>query len=176
MISPVGHCPDMMALTTFLAKTPQPRPVWGLPRPHGRIALTISGAICWPNHEDGVVFDAELLREFETRTIETTTDWDWQTGVQCFRGVSVRDLLLAAGWRGDRVTLLAADGYYAEATVDDLRRGHAIVATELDGMPLPCTRFGPVWLVFPFDEAASRVERWHQTQRSVWSLSRMTVR
>jgi hypothetical protein len=175
MISPVPHPHQMLALSTLFAKAPQPRPVWGMPRPHGRIALTISGAISWPNHEAGVAFDAELLREFETRSIQTSTDWDWQTGLQTFQGVAVADLLLAAGWRGNRVIFSATDGYEAEASTDELRDGGAVVATDFNGMPLPCTRYGPLWLVFPFDQARSRIERWHQTQRSVWSLTRMVV-
>ena len=170
-----GQAGEMLALTALLMKTPAPRPCWGLPRPNGRVALTISGSISWPNQDGHLALDAELLREFDSRTIETTTDWSWQDGPQSFRGIAVLDLLLAAGRRGDRLVLESDNGYRAEASMEELRAGAAIVATELNGMPLPCTRFGPLWLVFPFDSAPSALERWHQTRRSVWGLTRIEV-
>ena len=85
------------------------------------------------------------------------------------------DLLLAAGWRGNHVKFCGADEYSVDAMLPELRTMNPLVATEWNGMPMPCTRFAPLWLVFPYDDTDSRLERWARTRLSVWKLTAIHI-
>jgi len=151
------------------------RPEWGLQTPDTQVALTVSGKICWPNQGRVMCLDAPLLRQFDQHELLTTTDWPRLVGPQRFKGVALTDVLLASGWRGNWLTLSGADGYSAEAPLADLKCQGGLIATELNGMPLPSTRFAPLWLVFPFDDAKTGWDRNLMRRRSVWKLTDIEV-
>ena len=165
----------MFRVPSLFRASPEFRPEWGLPNPDTQVALTISGKICWPNCGDAMELDAPLLRQFPQHELATTTDWPNLKGPQHFQGVAIIDLLLAAGWRGNHITVEGADGYSADAFLPELKRSNAIVATEWNGMPMPCTKFAPLWLVFPYDDAETQMERWSQRRLSVWKLTNIHI-
>ncbi|MEM7059455.1 MAG: molybdopterin-dependent oxidoreductase [Pseudomonadota bacterium] len=135
------------------------------------MALTISGKICWPNRGSDLQLDAPLLRQFTSKDLITTTDWPDLKGPQKFRGIALMDLLLAAGWRGNHVTFSGVDGYTANMLLPELKQSEALVANEWNGMPMQFTRFAPLWLVFPYDDAADMMDRGRRRHRSVWKLT-----
>ena len=167
--------PAMFDLLNFFGSVPAFRPEWGLQAPDTQIALTIHGKICWPNRASALCLDAPLLRQFAQQDIVTTTDWPGLERQQIFRGVALADLLLAAGWRGTEVELTGADGYTAAVPLAALRDAGGLIATEWNGMPMPCTRFAPLWLVFPYDTAQTPLERLTQARRSVWKLVEIEI-
>lgn len=165
----------MFRVPSMFRAPPAPRPEWGLQTPDTQVALTIQGKICWPNKGAVLQLDAPLLRQFPQHDLITTTDWPDLTGPQRFHGPALTDILLAAGWRGSKVTLTGADGYSTSAPLPELRSSPALVATEWNGMPLPCTRFAPLWLVFPYDDASSQMDRGRQRHLSVWKLTDIDI-
>ncbi len=164
----------MLGLTALLLNTPVPRPVWGLPRPNGRVALTISRIISWPNLGDTLALDTELLRGFDSQEVEASVPARHGPETHAFRGVAITEVLLAAGRRGDELGLTSNTGYRVQTSTRELHHASAIVATEMDGMPLPCTRYGPLWLVFP-DQTAGASPVWRRQQLSVWGLTEIVV-
>ncbi len=165
----------MFRVPSMFRAPPTPRPEWGLQTPDTQVALTIHGKICWPNKGAVLQLDAPLLRQFPQHEILSTTDWPDMTGAQRFRGPALADLLMAAGWRGGKVTLTGADGYSADAPLPELRTSAALVATEWNSMPMPSTRFAPLWLIFPYDEAGGQMERCRQRRLSVWKLTDIQI-
>lgn len=165
----------MFNLSALLSRPAAPRPTWGLPEPDGHVALTIGGRICWPNAGDALNLDATMLRQHPTREIVTTTDWPGLGAPQHFRGAALMDVLRTAGWRGQTLVFEGADDYRIDASLSSLKGTGALLATEHNGMPMHCTRHGPLWLVFDYDAAPDRVTRWHQRAQSVWGLGRIEV-
>ena len=140
----------------------------GLPAPKGEVALTVSGG------GSDVTLDLDMIKSLGSETITTTTDWDWHDGEQNFAGTPALKLLEAAGIDGDKITIVAADEYAVTMTLDDLKKHNAVIATSLNGEDLTDDSFGPLWLVFPYDEMAS-AEREAYTARSVWSIVKISV-
>lgn len=165
----------MFRVPSLFRAPPEFRPEWGLQTPDTQVALTISGKICWPNRGADLCLDAPLLRQFPQHELITTTDWPHLAGPQRFRGAALADVLLASGWRGNRVTLSGADGHSVEASLADLKHRNGLIATEWNGMPLPSTRYAPLWLVFSYDDAESRWDRNLLRRLSVWKLTDIEI-
>lgn len=146
------------------------RPAWGLPGPDSLVQLAITGAICWPNAGDEMQLDVPLLHGFQTRTLVTTTDFPGSNGPQIYRGPALMDVLRAAGWRGNHVTLHGAEGTRVRTTLSQLRGADGIIATSFNNLPMQCTRYAPLWLVFPFDSAPDRMCRRALTNLSMQQL------
>jgi len=53
----------------------------------------------------------------------------------------------------------AVDGYNAELSLGELRRLGFIVATHLDGQPMPLGGLGPLWAVYDADRHADMAAR-----------------
>jgi len=72
-----------------------------------------------------------------------------------FRGVLVRDLLdrFAADPAADEVTFVALDGFRSTVPTADLRRYRVLLAIAADGAAIDRSAGGPIFLVFPHDEA-----------------------
>ena len=84
----------------------------------------------------------------------TTTDFPGSVGPQVFKGAALMDVLRAAGWRGADITFHASDGSSSHAKLSQLREAGGVIATTHNNLPMQCTRYAPVWLVFPFDTRA----------------------
>lgn len=132
--------------------------------------LTVSGAIRQANRpplnkaldqmmsKHGVAFDkarsfgfAEIAALPSTE-IRPTLEYD---GIRhTLRGPTVARVLEAAGavaTDSTTVGLRAVDGYNAELTLGELKRLGFIVATHLDGQPMPLGGLGPLWAVYEPD-------------------------
>lgn len=165
----------MFRVSSLFQASPEFRPEWGLCRPDTQVALTIQGKICWPNQGQDLRLDAPLLRQFPQQHLTTTTDWPDLKGPQRFQGPALMDVLLAAGWRGTQITLSGADDYSVQAFLPELKQQGGIIATEWNGMPMPCTRFAPLWLVFPYDDVADQMDRWALRRLSVCKLTDIEI-
>jgi hypothetical protein len=88
--------------------------------------------------------------------IRPTVEYDAK--VHELHGPSMIEVLKSAGVSmtgRTRLSLRAIDGYAAEWTLADLLTQDLIVATHLDGKPMPLGGLGPLWAVY---EADSRPE------------------
>lgn len=133
--------------------------------------VTISGKL-EPGAE--VSLDGAAMAAFDTVAVETSTDWDWHEGVQKFVGIPAPALLEKAGAAGTEVTLTAIDDYSVTFPISELEKYNAIFATSLNDTTLTSEDFGPLWLVFDYDDIPKE-ERETFTARSVWALVSIKV-
>ena len=97
-------------------------------------------------------FDYGLLTAMPATTIEPTLEYDKK--VHRLQGPLLLDVLKAAGTNGDRYRLLmrGIDGYAPVIPVSHAARYKFIVATQMDGTPLPLGGLGPLWITYDADK------------------------
>jgi hypothetical protein len=140
------------------------------PSGRGPALLTVTGAIAKTNrgpldpvldqmmHKQGLAFskawafDYAALLQLAPQTIRPTLEYDAKP--HTLRGPLLLDVLAQAGaWVGDRTVLVlrAVDGYNVELTGAQARARRVIVATHIDGSPMPLGGLGPLWAVYDAD-------------------------
>jgi hypothetical protein len=138
--------------------------------PDSPALLTVTGAIARTNrgaydpaldqmmHKHEVrftrawAFDYAALLALPARTIRPTLEYDGKPHL--LRGPLLLDVVERAGARVNERTVLvlrAVDGYNVEVTVAQARARHMLVATHLDGKPMPLGGLGPLWAVVDAD-------------------------
>lgn len=118
-------------------------------------------------------FDLEQLDALPQAGFTTRTPW--LDGVRRFSGVPGAALLAAVGASGREVVATALNDYRVTIPVEDFRTTGLILATRLDGEPIPVRQKGPLWIIYPFDaEARLRNEVFYS--RSIWQLRRLEFR
>ena len=111
--------------------------------------------------------DALAQIEFTTRTI-------WLSGETHFSGVSLKALLRQYAIEGNKIEMIALDGYAVSMPIADLEENAPIISTRLNGQIIPVLKNGPYWVVFPYDSNPK-----YQTEinfsRSIWQLTHIRV-
>ena len=99
-------------------------------------------------------FDFGTLAALRPTTIEPTLEYDNQR--HKLSGPLLTDVLRAAGVAGldGKLAMRAVDGYAPTITLADVARYRFIVATHLDGQPMPLGGLGPLWAVYEADRFA----------------------
>jgi hypothetical protein len=136
----------------------------------GPALLTVTGAIAKVNrkpfdpaldqmmHKQGLTFskawtfDHAALLQLAPHTIRPTLEYDAKP--HTLRGPLLWDVLVRAGATlGERSVLVlrAVDGYNVEVSGAQLRARRVIVATHIDGAPMPLGGLGPLWAVHDAD-------------------------
>ena len=83
-------------------------------------------------------------------TISPTLEYDRQP--HRLSGPLLVDVLQLAGVDdGAKLAMRAIDGYAPVSSLADVRKYRFIVATHLDGAPMPLGGLGPLWAVFDAD-------------------------
>lgn len=144
----------------------------------GPVLLTVSGAIARGNrgpldpaldqmmHKQKIsfprayVFDFAALLALTPKTIRPTLEYDNKPHL--LRGPLLMDVLAQAGVRRDgaaKVLLRAVDGYVAGITMAQAKAQGFIVATHLDGQPMPLGGLGPLWAVYDADRVPDMAAR-----------------
>jgi hypothetical protein len=121
-----------------------------LPRPSGRVLLTVKGAIERTNADGKAELDLAMLEKIGTSQVQTSTPWT--DGRPTFEGVRMRDLLERLGAHGPTVTVVALNDYKMQIPVDDFMSYPVLLAFRMDGKKLRVREKGPLWLVYPQDE------------------------
>lgn len=106
------------------------------------------------------VFDFETLLALPSITIKPTLEYDAKP--HTLRGPLLSQVVEAAGARLDtspKLVLRAIDGYTVTLTLAQVRRYRFIIATHLDGQPMPLGGLGPLWAVFDTDRHADVMAR-----------------
>jgi len=165
--------------------------------PDGPALLTVTGAIAQANrgsfdaaldqmmHKHGVsfrkawVFDDAALRVLPAVTIRPTLEYDGKA--HTLRGPLLVDVLARAGATLDDKTVLvlrAVDGYNVELPLAQARARRFIVATHVDGKPMPLGGLGPLWAVYDADRVPeiARLPLGQRFPACPWALYHIEVR
>ena len=106
--------------------------------------------------------------------IEFTTNTIWLSGETHFSGVSLKALLRQYAIKGNKIEMIALDGYAVSMPIADLEDNAPIISTRLNGKIIPIRENGPYWVVFPYDS-----DKKYQTEinfaRSIWQLKHIRV-
>lgn len=124
------------------------------------------------------VFDFHALTALSAVTIRPTVEYDAK--VHTLKGPLLTEVLQAAGVNvkgAAKLVLRAVDGYTVNISLAQARQYRFIVATHLDGQPMPLGGLGPLWAVFDADRypdmaAKSLPERFDQCP---WGLYHLDV-
>ena len=124
------------------------------------------------------VFDFNALVAMPAITLRTTLEYDAK--LHSLKGPLLTDVIQATGAKvsdGAQLRLRAVDGYTASFSLAQARQYRFIVATHLDGQPMPLGGLGPLWAVFEADRFAelaskSLPERYAQCP---WGLYHLDV-
>ncbi|MCG6658205.1 molybdopterin-dependent oxidoreductase [Halomonas campisalis] len=144
-----------------------------LPPPEGEVILRLSGDLARPNVGDELHLDRAMLMTLPSTVVETRTPWT--EGVGRFEGPLARAVLDAAGARGEWVQVRALNGFEAEIPVSDFRDYDVILAIQRDGEPIAVRDFGPVFVLYPFDDHPELLNETIRF-RSVWHVGSIHVR
>ncbi|HSP24374.1 MAG TPA: molybdopterin-dependent oxidoreductase [Saliniramus sp.] len=143
-----------------------------LAAPSGEVLLRISGEIDNANVGDEAHFDRAMIEELPARRLDTSTVVT--DGVQSFDGVLMRDLLAAAGARGDTVSARALNDYTIDIPVGDFSDFDVVLALRMNGEELTARDKGPLWIVYPRDDFAE-LRDIRYDYRWVWQLIHLEV-
>lgn len=136
----------------------------------GPALLTLTGAVGKPNrgpfdpaldqmmHKQKISFEKAYAFDFTTLVnlpafhIKPTLEYDGKA--HGLRGPLLLDVLAFAGASladTGKLVLRAVDGYAVTMTAAQARAQRFIVATHLDGQPMPLGGLGPLWAVYDAD-------------------------
>lgn len=144
-----------------------------LPRPEGKVILTVKGAIDNTNVDGAAKFDWAMLKSLPQVTL--TTHSSVNEGVHSYTGFLMRDLLERVGAHGSTVIATALNYYVVEIPIKDFYRFDVIVAYKMDGESLVRSKKGPLWIVYPRDRHEV-LQDIRYDYRWVWQLVRLKVK
>jgi hypothetical protein len=147
-------------------------PALALDKPAGPAVLTISGNVTQANSGKEAVFDMKMLEKLPQKTFSTQTPW--YPNPVSFTGPLLRDVLAAAGAKGNKIMAVALNDYKTEIPFDDATKHDVIVARLMNGRPMPVREKGPLFIVYPFSAKAElRAEIYYN--RAAWQLNALQV-
>ena len=147
-------------------------PARALDTPSGPVVLTVGGRVRLPNQGDAAHFDMAMLAALPQTSFDTRTPWYAKS--RRFTGPLLRDVLVAAGARGDVIRLTALNDYRVDVPYDDAQRHDVIVARLLDDKPMAVRDKGPLFVIYPFD-AQPELRGAVYYSRSAWQLRKIDV-
>jgi hypothetical protein len=147
-------------------------PAAALDPPTGKVVLTLTGKLAARNGPDGATFDIGLLERLPRHSFTTKTPW--YSKPRKFTGVLLRDLLDAVGSTPARVNATALNDYRVEIPVEDVARGHAMLAYLLDDQPMSVREKGPLVIIYPFDDKPELRSAVHYS-RAIWQLRALEI-
>ncbi len=109
--------------------------------------------------EKAYVFDFAALVALKKVPIKPTLEYDNQA--HTLSGPLLTDIVAASGASADatRILLRAIDGYNVIVSLADAKKYRFIVATHLDGHPMPLGGLGPLWAVYDADRFPEMVAK-----------------
>ncbi len=143
-----------------------------LPKPSGKIILTVSGSIKLTNSNNGAEFDLDMLRELGLVEKQITNPWTEPNSV--FEGVLARKLLAYLGAEGEWVRAAAANDYSVNIPLADLTQFDTLLGMSHNGRQMQLRDKGPVWLLYPNDNRPD-VSESEINKRMVWQLTSLKI-
>ena len=159
---------------SFVAQTTWAAPALStLSSPTNPPLLTITGKMGVNGQQGKAEFSLATLDNLPQQTNETWTPW--HNGVQKFSGPTFYDVLKAVNARGTNVMVTAINDYASTIPFSELRKYPILLATRINGKPIPIRDKGPLFVVYPFDkypETKNEISYF----RSVWSVKLIEIR
>lgn len=144
-----------------------------LPAPTGRVLLEVGGHLQVTNAPGEARLDRAMLDAMPQAGFETTTPWTEKR--TRFDGIPGAALVAALGARGREVVAVALNDYRVTIPMADFAPGGLLIASRLDGEPIPVRSRGPLWITYPYESRAEfRTELFYS--RSIWQLRRLEFR
>ena len=134
----------------------------------GPALLTVTGHIGQPNRgpldpvldqmmakqklafDKARAFDFAALAGLPAVTIKPTLEYDGKP--HALSGPLLATVLQACRATGGKLAMRAIDGYAPTISLADAQKYRFIVATHLDGRPMPLGGFGPLWAIYEADK------------------------
>lgn len=95
-------------------------------------------------------FDYAELARLPAVTIKPTLEYDKKQ--HSLSGPLLATVLQACGATGSKLQMRAIDGYAPAISLADAQKYRFIVATQLDGRPMPLGGLGPLWAIYEADK------------------------
>lgn len=143
-----------------------------LPKPTGKVFLTLSGNIKNTNEEGKAVFDVASLEKLGLESFQTASPW--YNGRTTFTGIPMKKLMDYVGAKGSIVKVTALNDYTTVIPLSDFNKYNVILALKINGEYMRVRDKGPLFIVYPYD---SKPELNNQVfySRSAWQVSRMSI-
>jgi len=164
-----------LTLGLFLqhAAAADPAQVEALPQPEGEVVLTVTGKSAVEGADDWeAAFDMAMLEALPGRVTATATPW--HDGVNEFSGPLASALLDSLGVDGTTLRVVAINDYFADIPTEQLRDYPVIIATRINGEPIPARNNGPLFMIYPLDEFPELFNE-ETFSRSVWQIIRVEI-
>ncbi|WP_333850191.1 molybdopterin-dependent oxidoreductase [Leclercia sp.] len=143
-----------------------------LPKPAGKVLLTLSGNIQNTNENGKAVFDVASLEKLGLVSFETTSPW--YNGRTTFTGVPLRKLMDYVGAKGSIVKITALNDYTTVIPLNDFRKYNVILALKINGEYMRIRDKGPLFIVYPYDSMPELNNQIFYS-RSAWQVSKMSI-
>ncbi|MCO7245468.1 molybdopterin-dependent oxidoreductase [Halomonas sp. Mc5H-6] len=140
--------------------------------PTGPVILKVVGDIAHTNVDDEAHFDRKMLEQLPQHDFATSTPWT--DSRNHYEGPLMRDLLAHLGVEEGNVNVLALNGYEAEIPVSDFYDYDVILALKRDGEAIPVREYGPLWVLYPFDQDDALLSE-KMRFRAVWQVMLINV-
>lgn len=143
-----------------------------LPKPTGKVLLTMSGNIENTNEEGKAVFDVASLEKLGMVSFQTASPW--YNGRTTFTGIPLKKLMDYVGAKGSIVKVTALNDYTTVIPLSDFQKYNVILALKINGEYMRVRDKGPLFIVYPYD---SEPELNNQVfySRSAWQVSKMSI-
>lgn len=149
-------------------------PVWAseLPKPVGKVILTMSGNITNTNEGGKAVFDIASLEKLGVISFQTTSPWF--NGRTTFTGISMQKLMDYVGAKGSVLKVTALNDYTSVIPLSDFKKYNVILALKINGEYMRIRDKGPLFIVYPYDSIPELNNQVYYS-RSAWQVSRMSI-
>jgi hypothetical protein len=143
-----------------------------LPKPAGKVLLTLSGNIENTNEDGKAVFDIASLEKLGVVSFQTASPW--YNGRTTFTGIPLKKLMDYVGAKGSVVKVSALNDYTTVIPLSDFKKYNVILASKINGEYIRVRDKGPLFIVYPYD---SKPELNNQVfySRSAWQVSKMSI-
>lgn len=158
-------------LIAFLMSAPQIATA-ELSPPSGPVVLTISGEIGVENGGTEARFDLAMLEALPQHVLHTETPWHEET--MTFSGPALSTLFDSVEGTGGTSRVVALNDYSADIPLDEVRKYPVILATRINGAPIPVREKGPLFVIYPFSEAPELYNEM-TFSRSVWQVVSVVI-
>lgn len=148
--------------------------VWAgeLPKPIGKVLLTLSGNIENTNEDGKAVFDIASLEKLGTVSFQTTSPW--YNGRTTFTGIPLQKLMDYVGAKGSVLKVTALNDYTTVIPLSDFKKYNVILALKINGEYMRIRDKGPLFIVYPYDSIPELNNQIFYS-RSAWQVSKMNI-
>lgn len=143
-----------------------------LPKPTGKVLLTVTGNISVTNSDSGAQFDYNMLTQLGLVDKKIATVWTDPDSV--FTGVLAREVMALVGANGSWVRAIAANDYSVNLPLTDLTSFDTLLGLSRNGERMKLRNKGPLWLLYPNDSRPAEPDS-AINKRMVWQLKSLQI-